>query len=60
MVRKKILKGKDCVLIANELEEPEENIRKIYDAIRLHPDQTDEEIYDLMSLAAVCACARPT
>jgi flagellar biosynthesis/type III secretory pathway protein FliH len=48
MVRKKILKGKDCVLIANELEEPEENIRKIYDAIRLHPDQTDEEIYDLI------------
>lgn len=46
LVRKKALKGISVQDTAEMLEESEELIQTIYDAIRNHPDWTDDEIYE--------------
>lgn len=46
LVRKKALKGISVQDTAEMLEEPEELIQTIYDAIRNHPEWTEDEIYE--------------
>lgn len=42
-------KNKNLEQIVDELEEPMEEIRPIYDQVKQHPDKTAEEIYNLIN-----------
>ena len=49
LVCRKIAKGKGMLLIAEELEEDENNIKKIYDvALSLAPDFNVEKVYHIL------------
>ena len=49
MIQKKVKKNKNLEQIVDELEEPMEEIRPIYDQVKQHPDKTAEEIYNLIN-----------
>ena len=42
-------KNKNLEQIVDELEEPMEEIKPIYDQVKQHPDKTAEEIYNLIN-----------
>lgn len=49
LVCRKIIKGKDLLLIMEELEEDEDTIKKIYDvALRLKPNLDVEKVYSIL------------
>ena len=48
MIQKKVKKNKNLEQIVDELEEPMEEIKTIYDQVKQHPDKTAEEIYQLL------------
>ena len=48
MIQKKVKKNKNLEQIVDELEEPMEEIKPIYDQVKQHPDKTAEEIYQLL------------
>ena len=48
MIQKKVKKNKNLEQIVDELEEPMEEIKPIYDQVKQHPDKTVEEIYQLL------------
>ena len=43
-------KNKNLEQIVDELEEPMEEIKPIYDQVKQHPDKTAEEIYNLINI----------
>ena len=45
LILKKVQKGKDLNVIAEELEETEENLVELYEIIKNNPGKTREEIY---------------
>lgn len=47
-VRKKLTKGQTTEEIAEILEEDEELVKRLYQVIQEHPDQTDDELVDLL------------
>ena len=49
MIQKKVKKNKNLEQIVDELEEPMEEIKPIYDQVKQHPDKTAEEIYNLIN-----------
>ena len=49
MIQKKVKKNKNLEQIVDELEEPMEEIKPIYDQVEQHPDKTAEEIYNLIN-----------
>lgn len=49
MIQKKVKKNKNLEQIVDELEEPMEEIKPIYDQVRQHMDKTAEEIYNLIN-----------
>jgi hypothetical protein len=48
LVRRKLEKGKNQTIIADELEETEEKISMIYDLLMEKGDKTDEELATIM------------
>lgn len=48
LIKKKILKGKVLEQIAEELEEEPDNIRGLYDLVKVNVDKSQEEIVDLV------------
>ena len=48
MIQKKVKKNKNLEQIVDELEEPMEEIKPIYDQVKQHSDKTVEEIYQLL------------
>ena len=44
LLRKKCLKGKDAATAADELEEDLDTIQPLYDLIKQHPEESDEDI----------------
>ena len=44
LLREKILKGKDAVTAADELEEDLDTIQPLYELIKQYPEESDEEI----------------
>ena len=49
MIQKKVKKNKNLEQIVDDLEEPMEEIKPIYDQVKQHPDKTAEEIYNLIN-----------
>lgn len=49
MIQKKVKKNKNLEQIVDELEEPMEEIKPIYDQVKQHPDKTAEEINNLIN-----------
>ena len=49
MIQKKVKKNKNLEQVADELEEPMEEIKPIYDQVSQHMDKTAEEIYNLIN-----------
>ena len=49
MIQKKVKKNKNLEQIVDELEEPMEEIKPIYDQVKQHLDKTAEEIYNLIN-----------
>lgn len=49
MIQKKVKRNKNLEQIVDELEEPMEEIKPIYDQVKQHPDKTAEEIYNLIN-----------
>lgn len=47
LIKKKILKSKTLVQIADELEENSETIQSLYDCVNQNLDQSNEEIYKI-------------
>lgn len=48
LVRKKLRKGKALSVIAEELEETEEDIAPVFELVRAYPDTSDDEIYTML------------
>ena len=48
MIQKKVKKNKNLEQIVDELEEPMEEIKPIYDQVKQYSDKTAEEIYQLL------------
>lgn len=47
LIKKKIQKSKNLILIADELEETPESIQILYDCVKEHLQQDNEDIYDI-------------
>lgn len=48
LIQKKVQKGKTLAETADELEETEENISRLYILVKEHPDEDAEKIMELM------------
>ena len=47
LIKKKIQKSKNLIQIADELEETPESIQILYDCVKEHLQQDNEDIYDI-------------